>query len=357
MISYRFKRRAFLAGMGGSVGLKILLRNTEAVAQGATKSPGRLLLSHWPVGIVAGSNDALFTATSGSTGGSQGLQPFTDAGLGPDMTVIKGISSPNGAGGSHEGGTPALMTGVGCGGTRSGQQESDDGYAVGPSFEQIMLAVAGTPLKAPGAALSYINLGCDTRTDFGEVSTKCLSYGTTKQTVGALSGPGMENTPLMPNLAPLNAYNILFANFALQSDDPLAAAPPTADAMLTNLASRRSVLDFAKTEIDILRQMAPGEAKMKLDIHFDAITQMEDSLTASIQGGRTAPGEAAWAGAWGRAAWPAVGAEPAAARAVGAEPAAAAVAAVERAAAPAARAAGVERAAAPERPARAVPAG
>ena len=50
-----------------------------------------------------------------------------------------------------------------------------------------MLAVAGTPLKAPGSALNYVNAGCDTRTDFGEVSTKCLSYSTMKQSVGALS--------------------------------------------------------------------------------------------------------------------------------------------------------------------------
>ena len=56
------------------------------------------------------------------------------------MTVIKGISSPNGAGGSHEGGTPALITGIGCPGTRSGEAEPDDGYAGGPSFEQVMLA-------------------------------------------------------------------------------------------------------------------------------------------------------------------------------------------------------------------------
>jgi Protein of unknown function (DUF1552) len=304
MISYRFKRRAFLAGISGGVGLKMMLRNVEAVAQGATKSPARLLLSHWPVGIVAGSGDAtLFTATSGSTGGSQGLQPFTDAGLGPDMTVIRGISSPNGAGGSHEGGTPALMTGVGCAGTRSGQQESDDGYAAGPSFEQVMLAVAGTPLKAPGAALSYINLGCDTRTDFGEVSTKCLSYGTNRQTVGALSGPGMENQPLMPNLSPLNAFMTLFANLAAaQYEDTgngLSAAPPTADAMLTSLASRRSVLDFAKTEIDILRAMAPGEARMKLDNHFEAIKQAEDSITAAIQTGQTCTGTGGMGGSMG----------------------------------------------------------
>ena len=213
------------------------------------------------------------------------------------MTVLKGISSPNGQGGSHEGGMPALMAGVGCPGTRSGQQETDDGYAGGPSFEQVMLAVAGTPLKAPGSAFNYINLGCDTRTDFGEVSTKCMSYATTKQSVATVQSPGtgMENTPLMPNLSPLNAYNTLFANFAASAQyedtgDGLAAAPPAADAMLTNLASRRSVLDFAKAEIDILRQMAPGEARMKLDNHFEAITQMEDSVTASIQGGQNCTG-------------------------------------------------------------------
>ena len=77
-----------------------------------------------------------------------------------------------------------------------------------------------------------------------------MSYGTNKQTVGALSGPGMR-TPPHAELSPLNAYMTLFANFAggaiRQTDNGLAAAPPTADAMLTNLASRRSVLDFAKT--------------------------------------------------------------------------------------------------------------
>jgi Protein of unknown function (DUF1552) len=293
MISYRFKRRAFLTAMSGGVGLKILLRNMEAVAQGTTKSPGRLLVSHWPVGIVAGSNpDTMFAASSGSVGGSMGLQPFADAGLGADMTVIKGISSPVGAGGSHEGGTPALVTGVACPGTRSGETEGDDGYAGGPSFEQVMLAAAGTPLKSPGSSFSYINLGCDTRTDYGETSTKCLSYGTGKQSVGALSGPGQENIPLMPNLAPLTVYNTLFMNFvppANYIDPGNAAAPPAADTLLTNLASRRSVLDFAATEIDTLRQMAPGEARTKLDNHFDAIKQMEDGITTSINNGYPNP--------------------------------------------------------------------
>jgi hypothetical protein len=287
MISYRFKRRAFLTAMSGGVGLKILLRNMEASAQ-TSKSPARLLVSHWPVGIVAGSGDALFAATSGSIGGSMGLQPFTDNNLGPDMTVIKGISTPIGQGGSHEGGTPALMTGVACPGTRSGEAESDDGYAGGPSFEQIILGAG--QLKAPGAAISYVNAAADTRTDFGEVSTKCLSYATQKQTVSVALGPSpaQENIPLPPNLSPVNLYNTIFNNFvppAFIDPNGTASAPPAADTILTNLASRRSVLDFAKTEIDMLRQMAPGEARTRLDLHFDAIQQMEDGVRTSIDNG------------------------------------------------------------------------
>jgi hypothetical protein len=282
MISYRFKRRAFLSAVSGGVGLKILLRNMEAAAQ-TTKSPARLLVSHWPVGIVAGSGDMLFAATSGSVGGSQGLQPFADAGLGPDMTVLKGIRTPGGAGGSHEGGTPALCSGVAPMGTRSGQQESDDAYSNGPSFEQILLANVPA-MKAPGSTFSYQNAGCDTRTDFGEISTKCLSYSSMRQTVGAVSGPGMENVPLMPTLSPLTVYNNLFSNFVPTSanSDPTLAAPRVANAMLTNLVRRRSVLDFARQELNGLRQMGPADARMKLDNHYNAILQMEDSLTNTI---------------------------------------------------------------------------
>ena len=201
MISYRFKRRAFLTAMSGGVGLKILLRNMEAAAQ-TTKSPGRLLVSHWPVGIVAGASDALFKSTSGSVTSSVGLAPFAD--LANDLIVLKGLSTPVGAGGSHEGGTPALVTGVAPTGTRSGEAESDDAYAVGPSIDQYLLANVPA-LKSPNSAFSYKNAGCDTRTDFGEVSTKCLSYSTMKQKVAAFQGNGteQENAPLMPTLAPL----------------------------------------------------------------------------------------------------------------------------------------------------------
>ena len=171
MISYRFKRRAFMTAMSGGVGLKILLRNMEAAAQ-TTKSPARLLVSHWPVGIVAGASDALWKPSSSTTSvdGSIGLKPFADAGLGADMTTFRGLYTPVGAGGSHEGGTPALVSGVAPKGTRSGEQESDDAYSDGPSIDQYLLANVPA-LKPPNSAFSYKNAGCDTRTDFGEVST------------------------------------------------------------------------------------------------------------------------------------------------------------------------------------------
>ena len=64
MISYRLRRRAFIAAAGGGVGLKVMLRTLEGSAQGM-RSPARLLVTHWPVGIVAGQGDALWRPTSG----------------------------------------------------------------------------------------------------------------------------------------------------------------------------------------------------------------------------------------------------------------------------------------------------
>ena len=98
MTSYRFRRRAFLTAVSGGVGLKIMLRNLEGSAQGM-RSPARLLITHWPMGIVAGSNDALWKPTADKLGGSQVLRPFADQGLAPDMTVFRGLSTTVGFGG------------------------------------------------------------------------------------------------------------------------------------------------------------------------------------------------------------------------------------------------------------------
>src|SRR6185295_16924634 len=171
MISYRFKRRAFLTAMGGGLGLKVMLRNLELSAQ-TVRSPARLLVTHWPVGIVAGANNALWTPTSGSVGGSLSLKPFADAGLGPDMTVFRGISTGDlnvSGGGSHEQGTVSLVTGLSAGGSRASCCEGDDAYASpGGSYDQILLKNVASLKNTMVGGSGFANSIADSRTDFAE---------------------------------------------------------------------------------------------------------------------------------------------------------------------------------------------
>lgn len=304
MISYRFKRRAFLAGLGGAVGLKLLLRNLEAAAQGMT-SPGRLLVTHWPVGIVAGASDALWRPTSGSVGGSPGLKPFADAGLGPDMTVFRGMSTSHlnvSGGGSHEQGTVVLVTGINPGGSRANNREGDDAYAApGGSFDQLLLARAPS-LKSPAGGQGYANSAADTRTDFGEKSTQTLSYSMTSGMVRTYSGGnGTEAIPLAPQVSPLAQFDALFSNFVPGTPPtgpggsgsggggaggPAAAGAGggvrTAEETLRTLANRRSVLDFAIEELNLLMAMAPSGARDKLRVHTDEIMRAEESVRNTI---------------------------------------------------------------------------
>ncbi len=272
--------------MSGGVGLKIMLRNLESSAQTAA-SPRRLLVTHWPVGIIPGKNGALWNPTSGAAGG-YALQTFADNGLADDMISLRGVTTNslnlNGAGG-HEGGTVLLMTGASCGGTRANRGEADDGFASGPSIEQLLLARLPA-LRSSVSGPGYANAICDSRTDLGEVSTKCLSYSNDKQPVPLYSGgTGMENIPLMAELGPLMQYTKLFSSFvptASHDGSGFAAAAPAADPMLKKLVGRRSVLDVALAEIRHLRDLAPTNARSKLQIHYDAVLRMEAELAAAI---------------------------------------------------------------------------
>src|SRR5262245_55989806 len=103
MMSYRTSRRAFLSAVGGAFAFKILLRDFEAMAQGAAPPP-RFLMTHWPVGTIK----YLFLPNGGqappSAGGtitefSRILLPFETAGLKDDMTLLWGLRDSGSAGG------------------------------------------------------------------------------------------------------------------------------------------------------------------------------------------------------------------------------------------------------------------
>lgn len=292
--SYRFARRSFLAGIGGAFGLKIMLRDFEAMAQGMT-SPPRFLMMHWPVGTIKHQflpNGGVKPNGVGSiTQWSRSLQPFKDKGLDGDMSLFWGLNdlgATNGAGG-HEGGTPMSTTGTGCPGTRSNGGESDDGVAGGPSWDQIILndvkanaTTGAVAMTRPG--IGYANAICDARIDAQETSTRCLSYSHQTADIPAANKAGnvTEHVPLLPELAPAQLYMKLFSGFM-----PGGSTPENMAAAKLALQQKKSVLDFCLRELAQIKTLAPASEAKKIDIHADACRKIEMQVSDLLNGKMT----------------------------------------------------------------------
>src|SRR5215471_10136987 len=207
MPSYKFARRAFLQSVGGAVGLDILLRSFEGMAEGATPPP-RLLVAYWPLGTIQPD----FVPPAGTSWTQMPiLRPIAAAGLDTDTSVFLGFSSAQlNPGGAGIGASFVFMTtGTDVVGTRAGQITNDDACAGGPSFDQIFLRDSPA-LARPG--IGYANAICDSRVDFLGTSTRCLSYAYDQRPVAtAYRGTQTENVPLLPTLSPLAQYLKLFA--------------------------------------------------------------------------------------------------------------------------------------------------
>ena len=278
MTSYRVKRRAFLAGLGGAVGLQALLSGMEASAQGVPPPP-RLLVMQWPLGTLR--QRFLPTATGVNDGfvTSPLLEPFEKAGLHDYMSVLYGLSHnsfKSVGGGGNEAGTVFAVTGANSPGTRSNGGEGDDAVAGGPSFDQIFLKRVAE-LQRPG--VGYVNAIADARVFSFETSTQCLSYAHETRAVPSGNQPGSmvtEHVPLMAETQPLALYNRLFSSVA-------PGVPP--DAARKALLLRKSVLDYALAELKRLQSLAPASERVKVDVHADAIRKLELQLQAELDGG------------------------------------------------------------------------
>jgi hypothetical protein len=276
MTTYRFARRSFLAAVGGAIGLRVLLDNMVAAAAGA-QSPPRFLLMQWPLGTVR----YRFKPTSAGSGyqPSAIIQPFEDAGLRNDMTVLYGLSHTpfdSHIGGGHEAGTVMTTTGAPVPGVRVNGGEGDDACAGGPSFDQIFLKNAPS-LQTGGVALNVI---CDARVESQEVSTQCLSYDhSTRSVMAANGGTFTEAVPLLPDLSPLDLYLAVFSQMM-----PGGAVPSNQAELLRAVKLRKSVLDFSLRELDRIKSLAPGSEKTKLDYHAEVIRKVEVQLQSVIDG-------------------------------------------------------------------------
>ena len=158
MTSYRFRRRAFITAMSGGVGLKIMLRNLESSAQGCDRRAGC-----WSRTGRSGSSPGQATRC-GSRRRAAWAAPRRSSrsptrGLGPDMTVIRGLSTaPNGARRRPRSRGPSRWSpGVGAGGNAGellrGRRRL---RGAGPSFDQILLQKRA---RAAAAGDGYAN--CD----------------------------------------------------------------------------------------------------------------------------------------------------------------------------------------------------
>ncbi|HEX2876378.1 MAG TPA: DUF1552 domain-containing protein [Polyangiaceae bacterium] len=289
--SYRVARRSFLAGIGGAFGLKILLNDFEAMAQGMT-SPPRFLMMHWPVGTIKHkflpNGGAKPSGVGSITEWSRILQPFKDKGLDGDLSLFWGLNdtgATNGAGG-HEGGTPMSSTGTGCPGTRKNGGEADDGVAGGPSWDQIILndvkadaSTGAVAMTRPG--IGYANAICDARIDAQETSTRCLSYSHQTADIPAANKAGnvTEHVPLLPELSPAQLYMKLFTGFM-----PGGSTPENMAAAKLALQQRKSVLDFCLRELAEIKKLAPANESKKIDIHAEACRKVEMQVSDLLNG-------------------------------------------------------------------------
>jgi hypothetical protein len=254
-VNYTFKRRAFLSGIGASVGLFTLLRRMERAEAQALQTQ-RILFIQRPVGTVARNWFPTGTGTNFTL--SRILQSF--APLREKMIVFEDLKLPyNGSvGGGHERGTVIMLTGARTRRLYPGNG-GDDPMAEGPSFDQYLVNGSAA---LQGTAIASLQLSCDNRADTPEVSTRNMSY----------SGP---QAPLRPYYQPSEAYTRVFGTLM-----PGGATSDNLAALARAREQQKSVLDFASKGLERLKLLAPASQREQLDMHAAAIREVESEFDA-----------------------------------------------------------------------------
>jgi hypothetical protein len=277
VISYKFARRSFLRGLGGSAALMVpLLRSIEARAAGAA-APLRFLLIHHPLGANPGLTNWRPAATATTTNFTLPMESAPFMPLQKYMVMIDGVNivtatshasgtDPDTDGGgvnTHEGGMVAMMTGV----PTIGMIGQQDHCAGGPSIDQILLQKAaglgGTNFANP-TPFGSLQLAADVRSDRDEVAPRVLSYLAPQS---GQSDPSVARQPLYPETSPLNVFNRIFGG-----------ALPTGSNTSQLLAQKLSVITYLQSDLARLQTLVPASEKDRLTAHADAIAQLEASL-------------------------------------------------------------------------------
>jgi hypothetical protein len=281
MMSYKFARRSFLRGLGGSAAVMVpLLRSIEARAAGAA-APLRFLVVHHPLGATPDLSGWRPKASGTTTSFTLPVESAPFAPVQPYMCMIDGLNviaatsgkdttGNHGGQNTHEGGMVAIMTGVPTLGSTSQQ----DHCAGGPSIDQVLLqksSVLGGPSFPNPTPFGSLQLAADVRSDRNEVGPRVLSY------LAPLSGqsdPSKARQPLYPETSPLNTFNRIFGG-----------AMPTGTTTSQLLSQKMSVISYLQADLARLQGLVPSSEKDRITAHADAINQLQKTLQATYGGG------------------------------------------------------------------------
>jgi hypothetical protein len=261
---YVVNRRRFLKSLGMAVPAVALpiLRSSPSLA--APTFPrlavlwypnGTILDMFWPSG--PGAN---YTVPSG--GILEPLMPFR-----AKLNVLKGLnanSTDAGPGSAHQKGAVAALTGGhAMAGNMNGGNNSPSGFADRISLDQYIASKwdGMTPLKTLNAGVKMNGTG----------NRHAISY----------LGP---NQPVFPTDDPAKLYALTFGSFVKPTGGGGASDTPD-PAVLNLLGERKSVLDFASSDLNRLSARLPGEERMRLQRHLDSLRDLERKIAPRSGGG------------------------------------------------------------------------
>jgi Protein of unknown function (DUF1552) len=260
-------RRSFLRGaLGTCVGLPLLdaMLNEHGTAYAGGGAIDRHFFVGFHGGAIGGDGDAMGNLYAPDTIGPDydlktAIAPLGTLGIAGDVSVISGLRIPYGTAPIPDGGWAYDFHIQALGPLISGvKNNSSEDYGVnGPTADQIVAAaLGGESLVYQVQASWYLNSGAPYGRDV-------LSY----------SGEIGAAIPVPGQASPQLAYQSLFTGFRPPDQDPGAS-----EALLYELAKRRSVLDTIGDDLAKLTARVGGHDRQRLQRHLDEIRALEMKL-------------------------------------------------------------------------------
>jgi hypothetical protein len=270
-MSIRFGRRTFLTGMGAGVA-HTFLRPLIAEAQGMI--PQRFFMIHRPCGSWP---DDFWPAKGVPSGASYPITPILQSfeALRQKMVVFRGVDGPPNAtqnGDRHGAGLIGQVTGRLCvQPANASQADRDDTNsktitAATPSFDQFILQ-NGIPGVQPAAGgFKSIHLSGTTRSGPNQhfACLAAISYGGTSQ-------------PKFGEPRPMKNFVNILGN-AMVGGPGTMVDPAILE---RQIAQKKSVLDFVRSDLGRLKRQVPSGQNVKLDAHLEGIRLIESRITAT----------------------------------------------------------------------------